>query len=125
MIMKRFVTLFCLVFLFCITNLKAEEFIAKRGTYEKNGQKIEIKNLSELPSFYADFHSAVNVVKIRCSAGNLVLKKGNYFYAYRGTHKGLLITATAHVENNIIKSIIYEEWDKANDIKAIISYYKK
>ena len=29
------------------------------------------------------------------------------------------------VENNIIKSIIYEEWDKANDIKAIISYYKK
>ena len=125
MIMKRFFTLFCLLFSICITTLKAEEFIAKRGSYEKNGQKIEIKNLSGLPPFYADFHSAENVVKIKCSAGNLVLKKGNYFYAYRGVHKGLIITATAHVENNIIKSIIYEEWDKANDIKAIISYYKK
>lgn len=125
MIMKRLFTLFCLLFSICITTLKAEEFIARRGTYEKNGQKIEIKNLSGLPPFYADYYPYEDVVRINCSAGKLILKRGTYFHAYRGVHKGLLITVSTHVENNEIESIIYEELDERKNIKVIISYSKR
>ena len=125
MIIKRFFTLICLILLVCASSLKAEEFIAKRGTYEKNGQKTEVRNLSGLPCFYADYYPNENVVKIKCNAGNLILKRGTFFYAYRGVHKGMSITVTAHVENGNINSIIYEEWDKTNDVKAILTYYKK
>ena len=123
--MKRFYTiLFALLFV-SISNLKAEEFIATRGTYEQNGKSIELSDLSNFPSFYADYYPNEDAVKIKCSAGNLVLKRGTFFYAYRGVYKGLIVTATAHVENGSIKSIVYEELDKAKDIKAILSYSKK
>ena len=123
--LKRFFTLICLLLLVCASNLRAEEFIAKRGIYEKKGQKTEVRNLSGLPHFHADYYPNENVVKIKCNAGNLILKRGTFFYAYRGAHKGLVITASAYVENGDIESIVYEEWDKTNDVKAILTYYKK
>ena len=38
--LKRLFAFFCMVFLIGNTNLIAEEFVAKHGSYEKNGQKI-------------------------------------------------------------------------------------
>lgn len=125
--MKRLLLFLSMFILFCTTNLMAEEFIAKRASIEKNGQSVDIdKNeLKGLPSFYADYQPNEGVVKIRCNAGNLVLKKGIFFYGYSGMHKGLHITARAYVENGKLEQITYEEWDKSINAKVILHYYKK
>ena len=124
--MKRLLFI-SMVLLFCTTNLMAEEFVAKRASVEKNGQTLEIdkKDLKGLPPFYVDHYSSEGVVKIRCSAGNLILKKGIFFYGYSGMHKGLHITARAYVENGNLDQITYEEWDKSKNAKVILHYYKK
>ena len=125
--MKRLFIFLSMTFLFCTTNLMAEEFVVKRASIEKNGQVIEVdKNeLKRLPPFHADYQPNEGVVKIKCSAGNLVLKKGIFFYGYSGMHKGLHITARAYVENGELEQITYEEWDKAKNAKVILHYYKK
>lgn len=126
MILKRFFTV-AFIFLSSILYLNAEEFIPKLGSYEKNGKKIEIRNLSGLPTFYANYYPTQNIVKIKCSLGNLILKRaeGAFFYAYRGKHKGFLVTVTAYVKDRILESIVYEEWDNIQNIKVIVGYYKK
>lgn len=122
--MKRIVLLICISFLFC-TNLMAEEFSAKRATYERNGEKIELKDLSGIPVFHADYYPSDRIVKIKCSAGTLILKEGLFFYAYSGKHKGLTINARAYIENGKIDQIVYEEVDDVNNMKATIDYYRK
>lgn len=117
-----------LLFAVCLynnTDLRAEEFVAKRATYEKDGSQIELKDLSGLPVFYADYYPSESIVKVKCRAGNLILKKGIYFYGYSGKHKGIFVTAKAYVEDGKLVQIVYEEFDESNNMKAIISYYKK
>lgn len=125
MIMRRFFLLLSIALFFCCGTLKAEEFVPKRASIENNGQKIEVKDLSKLPVFSADYYRNEDVVKISSSAGHLTLKKGNFCYSCRGMRNGLLITATAYVSNGKIEKIVYEEWDRAKNAKAILYYYKK
>ena len=122
--MKRIVLLLCIAFLYS-TNLMAEEFFAKRATYEKNGEKIELKDLSGIPVFHADYYPSDRIVKIKCSAGTLILKEGLFFYGYSGKHKGLTINARAYIENGKIDQIVYEEIDEVNKMKATIDYFRK
>ena len=103
----------------------AEEFFAKRATYEKNGEKIELKDLSGIPVFHADYYPSDRIVKIKCSAGTLILKEGLFFYGYSGKHKGLTINARAYIENGKIGQIVYEEVDEVNKMKATIDYFRK
>ena len=123
--MKRFLILLCLVCIYGSTDLQAEEFIARHGSYEINGKKNKISDVRGFPSFDAEYQQGQDVVTIKSSAGSMILKKGNFFYTYRGIHKGLIVTTTAYVTNGKISHIVYEEWDKTNDKKAIINYYKK
>ena len=123
--MKRHTIILSILFIFCYQTLMAEEFIAKHGTYEVNGKKNEISNFKSFPSFDAEYQQWQDVVTIKCSAGSMILKKGNFFYSYRGVHKGLTITTTAYVTNGKISHIVYEELDKANNKKATVNYYKK
>ena len=125
--MKRLFLFLSMALFFYTTNLMAEEFVVKRASIEKNGQVIEVdKNeLKGLPPFHADYQPNDGIVKIRCSAGNLILKKGIFFYGYSGMHKGLHITARAYVENGNLDQITYEEWDKSKNAKVILHYYKK
>ena len=97
----------------------------KRASIENNGQKIEVKDLSKLPVFSADYYRNEDVVKISSSAGHLTLKKGNFCYSCRGMRNGLLITATAYVSNGKIEKIVYEEYDKSKNMTAVINYFKK
>lgn len=122
--MKRIILLICVAFLFS-TNLMAEEFVAKRATYEKDGEKIELQNLSGVPVFHADFYPSERIIKIKSSAGTLILKEGLFFYGYNGKHKGLTINARAYIENGKIEQIVYEELDEINNMKATISYFRK
>jgi hypothetical protein len=121
---KRLIALLTIL-LFSLPNLMAEEFIAKRAIYEKDGSRIELKDLSGIPVFYADYYPSESIVKIKCSAGNLVLKKGIFFYGYSGKHKGLKVTARAYVEDGKLTQIVYEEVDELNNMKSTISYYRK
>ena len=121
--LRKLLAVTILTFFTSSANLMAEVFIPKHATCEKNGKAIKISDLSGFPSFNADFYPSEHIVKIKCSAGNLILKKGTFFYAYRGVHKGLTITATATVQNNKLESIVYEEWDRGKNTKVIISYY--
>lgn len=123
--MKRFLKLLVIAILFSTTSLMAEEFIPKRASIENNGQKVEVKDLSGLPTFYVDYYPNEDVVKISSTAGRLTLKKGTFFYSCRGMRNGLLITATADVSNGKIEKIIYEEYDKSRNITVIASYFKK
>ena len=125
--MKRLFLFLSMALFFCTTNLMAEEFVVKRASIEKNGQVIEVdKNeLKGLPPFHADYQPNDGIVKIRCSAGNLILIKVIFFYGYSGMHKGLHITARAYVENGNLDQITYEEWDKSKNAKVILHYYKK
>lgn len=102
----------------------AEEFIAKQARIEKEGKKVEVIDLNTLPIFHANYHPKENVVKIKCSAGNLTLKKGIFFYGYSGKHKGIVITARCYVKEGKIEQIVYEEFDELNNIKITINYYK-
>ena len=61
---KRFFTFFSLLFLIGNTNLIAEEFVAKHGSYEKDGQKIKITDLSNFPSFNAEYQQLNNIVDL-------------------------------------------------------------
>lgn len=122
--MKRSVLFLCLAFLHS-TNLIADEFVAKRATYEKDGEKIELKDISGIPVFHADFYPSDRMVKIKCSAGTLILKEGLFFYGYSGKHKGLTINARAYIENGKIDQIVYEELDEVNNMKATIDYFRK
>ena len=97
----------------------------KSASIENNGQKIQVKDLSKLPVFSADYYRNEDVVKISSSAGHLTLKKGYFFYSCRGMRNGLLITATEYVSKSKIEKIVYEEWDRAKNAKAILYYYKK
>ncbi len=123
--MKSHTIILSILFIFCYQTLMAEEFIAKHGTYEVNGKKNEISNIKSFPSFDAEYQQWQDVVTIKSSAGSMILKKGNFFYSYRGVHKGLTITTTAYVTNGKISHIVYEELDKANNKKATVNYYKK
>lgn len=123
--LKRLFAIFCMVFVVSNTNLIAEEFVAKHGTYEVNGKTTKITDLGNFPSFNAEYQQAKDVVTIKSSAGNLVLNKGNFFYSCKGVRNGVNITATAYVQDGKIGHIVYEEWDKASNIKATISYYRK
>lgn len=123
--MKRHTIILSILFIFCYQTLMAEEFIAKHGTYEVNGKKNEISNIKSFPSFDAEYQQWQDVVTIKSSAGSMILKKGNFFYSYKGVHKGLTITTTAYVTNGKISHIVYEELDKANNKKATVNYYKK
>ena len=105
--------------------MSAEKFIPKRASLEKEGQKVEITELSKFPSFHAEYRPKENIVIIQCSAGRLVLKEGIFFYGYSGTHKGLRITARAYVENGKLEQIVYEEYDEYNNVTASISYFKE
>ena len=105
--------------------MSAEKFIPKRASLEKEGQKVEITELSKFPSFHAEYRPKENIVVIQCSAGRLVLKKGIFFYGYSGTHKGLRITARAYVENGKLEQIVYEEHDEYYNVTASISYFKE
>ncbi|MBR5237097.1 MAG: hypothetical protein IKV26_00120 [Paludibacteraceae bacterium] len=122
--MKRFLLLLLAVFI-CSISLIAEEFVAKHASYEKDGKKIEVNDLSAIPSFYADYYLKEDVVRIKCSAGNLVLTKGVFFYGYKGVHKGIVVTVRAYVENNKLEQIVYEELDERTRMTAIVSYYKR
>ena len=51
--MKRLIILLGIIFL-SLPNLMAEEFVAKRATYEKDGHQVELSDLSACPSFHAD-----------------------------------------------------------------------
>ena len=127
-LMKRnqFLILSLTVLCFMVSGvIKAEEFVPKRAHLEKDGEKVEITDLSKFPSFYVDYHPEENIVVIQCSAGKLVLRKGIFFYGYSGTHKGLKINARAYVENNKIEQIVYEEHNEFNNVIASISYFKK
>ena len=123
--MKKNIILLSLLLFFCCGTLMAEEFVPKHACIEKNGQKIEVKDLSGLPAFYADYYHNEDVVKINSSAGHLTLKKGTFFYSCRGMRNGLLITATAYVSNGKIEKIVYEEYDKSKNITATTNYFKK
>lgn len=123
MILKRLFLIFSLVF--CYSCLQAEEFVAKRAAYEKDGKKIELNDLRAIPSFNADYYLKEDVVRVKCSAGNLVLTKGLFFYGYKGVHKGIVVTVRAYVENNKLEQIVYEELDERTGMTAIISYYKR
>lgn len=123
--MNKLVIFISLAFLFCYNNLMAEEFVPKRASIEQNGQKTEVKDVKGLPTFHADYYSDEDVVKISSSAGHLTLKKGTFFYSCRGMRNGLLITATAHVNNGKIEKIVYEEYDKSKNMTAVINYFKK
>lgn len=117
---------FVALLLICSTNLSAEEFVAKHGTYEINGKNNKISDVRGFPSFDAEYQQGQDVVTIKSSVGSMILKKGNFFYSYRGVHKGLMtITTTAYVTNGKISHIVYEELDKANNKKATVNYYKK
>ena len=116
---------FAALLLICSANLKAEEFVAKHGSCEINGKKNKITDVRGFPSFDAEYQQGQDVVTIKSSAGSMILKKGNFFYSYRGVHKGINITTTAYVTDGKISHIVYEEWDKANNKKATINYYKK
>ena len=39
-----------------LPNLAAEEFVPKHASIQQNGQTIEVKDLSGLPSFNADYN---------------------------------------------------------------------
>lgn len=117
--------LFVLLLLICSTDLRAEEFIAKHGTYEVNGKKSEISNIKSFPSFDAEYQQWQDVVTIKSSAGTLILKKGLFFYGYSGRHKGLVVTARAYVEDGKLVQIVYEEFDELNNMKATVNYYKR
>lgn len=123
--MKKAFILIGFAFLFSNMELMAEEFVARRASVEKKGKKVELKDLSGFPVFHADYYPTENVVKIKCSAGNLVLKKGMFFYGYSGKHKGLTVTARGYVEEGELDLIVYEELDESNNMKVTISYYKK
>lgn len=127
--MKKLFFLLCVVFLYGTTNgttnLRAEEFVAKRATYEKDGKKIELNDLSNVPSFYANYYPKEDIVKVRCSAGNLVLTKELFFYGYKGVHKGIVVTVRAYIKNNKLEQIVYEELDETKGMIAIINYYKR
>lgn len=123
--MRRFFLLLSIALFFCCGTLKAEEFVPKRASIENNGHKIEVKDLSKLPVFSADYYRNEDVVKISSSAGHLTLKKGTFFYSCRGMRNGLLITATAHVNNGKIEKIVYEEYDSSRNITATTTYFKK
>lgn len=66
--MKRLLVLLFAVCLYSNTNLQSEEFVAKRTTYEIDGSKIEVKELSGFPFFYADYYSSESIVKVKYSA---------------------------------------------------------
>ncbi len=123
--MKKNIILLSLLLFFCCSTLMAEEFVPKHASFEKDGKKIELKDLSDYPVFYADYYPSESVVKIKSSAGNLILKKGLFFYGYSGKHKGLVITARAYVEDGKLVQIVYEEIDELNNMKATINYYKR
>ena len=123
--MKRLLFLLCVACLCSHTGLRAEEFVAKRATYEKDGSRIELKDLSGIPVFNADYYPSEGIVKIKSRAGNLILKKGIFFYGYSGKHKGLTVTARAYVEDGKLVQIVYEEFDELNNMKATINYYKR
>ena len=114
--MKKIVILFSLLFCF-LTNLTAEEFVPRHA--------IEVEDLSGLPSFYADYNPQDDVVKIKCTAGNLTLTKGLFFYGCSFVKQGLHITARAYVENGKLEQIVYEEWKRKKNITVVASYYKK
>lgn len=125
MIRRRLLVLLCVACLYSYPDSRAEDFVAKHGSYEINGKKNKISDVRVFPSFDAEYQQGQDVVTIKSSAGSMILKKGNFFYSYRGVHKGLTITTTAYVTDGKISHIVYEEWDKANNKKATINYYKK
>lgn len=125
MIRRRLLVLLCVACLYSYPDLRAEDFVAKHGSYEINGKKNKISDVRVFPSFDAEYQRGQDFVTIKSSAGSMILKKGNFFYSYRGVHKGINITTTAYVTDGKISHIVYEEWDKANNKKAIINYYKK
>ena len=122
--MKRFVMLFSILLCF-LPNLAAEEFVPKHANIQQNGQTIEVKDLSGLPSFNADYNPQDDVVKIRCSAGNLTLTKGLFYYGCSFVKQGLHITARAYIENGKLEQIVYEECDRTKNITVVANYYKK
>ena len=77
--MKKNIILLSLLLFLCCSTLMAEDFVPKRACIEKNGQKIEVKDLGGLPAFYADYYHNEDIVKISSSAGHLTLKKGTFF----------------------------------------------
>ena len=121
---KRLIALLTIL-LFSLPNLMAEEFVPKHASFEKDGKKIELKDLSNYPVFNADYYPSEGIVRIKSSAGNLILKKGIFFYGYSGKHKGLTVTARAYVEDGKLVQIVYEEFDELNNMKATINYYKR
>ena len=123
--MRRLTILLCFIFSLCTTTLRAEEFVAKYATYEKDGQRIELSDTKLFPSFNAEYKQRENIVILRSSAGNLILTKATYGYSYSGIHKGIAITATAYLTNGKITKIVYEEYDKVNKMKAKVDYYKR
>lgn len=127
MTLKRFCIFFSIVFLLNASSLNAEEFIAQKVTFEKKGKQVEIGNLdlSGLPIFFVDYDPKTETIKIKCSAGTLILKKGLFCYGYCGVHKGMDIAIRAYLKNGNIEYIVYEEWDKIEGVKVITHYYKK
>ena len=112
--MKRFVMLFSILLCF-LPNLAAEEFVPKHASIQQNGQTIEVKDLSGLPSFNADYNPQDDVVKI----------KGLFYYGCSFVKQGLHITARAYIENGKLEQIVYEECDRTKNITVIANYYKK
>lgn len=70
--MKRIIIFFSLL-LFSLLNLMAEEFVSKHASFEKDGKKIKLKDLSGYPVFYADYYPSESIVRIKNSAGSLIL----------------------------------------------------
>lgn len=77
--MKRSFLLLCTFFLLYSTNLMAEEFVPKHASFEKDGKRIELKDLSDYPVFYADYYPSESVVKIKAVQATLFLKRGFSF----------------------------------------------
>lgn len=123
--MKRLFIAFILVFTFNTTSLMAEEFTARYATYEKDGKKVELKDISRIPAFQVDYRLEEGVINIKCSAGILILTKGEDSFGYRGTHKGLDVTATAHFDNEELVLIVYEEHDSKSNQTVVVEYSKE
>lgn len=120
-----FITTLVICFTF-INNAYAEKFIPTYATYTLNGKTAKVENLSSFPHFNVSYDNKKDIVTIQCDEmGKMVLRKKGFTYNCQGVINGLIITANAHVSNNKVEYITYEEWDMQKEFKCTITYKNK
>ena len=75
--MKKILIFISFALLFNNVNLMAEEFIAKHASIEKDGKKVEVKDLNTLPIFHANYHPERKCCKNKMQCRKSYSKKGN------------------------------------------------